>query len=313
MVAIVGVGGGVLLGYIVLASLLLAIGLGLPLTAGRLDWSGEKRRAPADPLVIGYRGDPMMAFGYPFETVRYRTELGDAEAWMIPADPAAPAWAIFVHGIGGLRENGYRLVKPLHEAGLPVMMITYRNDKQAPKSEDRLYSFGLDEWRDLEAAVDWIVAQGAPRVLIVAESMGAAIAGQYLMRGANTDRVAGLALDAPALDFPAVIKASGKRLFVPLTDVVAPAGLWASKLIRRDLREAVSLPAVAKFPGPIFIAHGRQDPLVPFSISEAVVAERPDAIFVATDARKHLMSFETDPVRYRTGLARLVEALRAAA
>jgi acetyl esterase/lipase len=299
-------GFGLVAGYLLLAPLLVVAVLWVMLRAGIVDWSGEKRPAPSDPLVIGYRGDPSHAFGWNFETVRYPTELGDAEAWVVPAAGDQHLWAIWVHGIGGTRENGYRLAKTLHEAGVPVLMITYRNDKAAPSSTDGFYSFGLSEWPDLEAAVTYAVSRGAERVVIVAESIGAAIAGQYLKRAGNTGRVAGLALDAPALDFPAVIHAAGRRYWVPLSRFVAATGLSIWGRVWRDLRKAESLDVVTGFAEPIFLAHGRRDPLVPFSISEQLVQKRPDILLVANDADRHPMSYAADREGYS---AKLVEWL----
>lgn len=296
--------------YLVIAPLVLAGALFGLLTAGLVDWSGAKREAPSDPLTIGYRGDPRAAFGWEFETVRYDTELGAAEAWLVPAAQPSDLWAIWVHGIGGTRENGYRMAKPLHEAGLPVLMIAYRNDSGAPRSDDGLYSFGLGEWRDLEAAVAYAVSRGAERVVIAAESMGGGITGHYLRHGAHTDRIAGLALDAPALDFSAVIAAGGRRYFVPLSDYVSAAGLGLFALVRRDLRQARSLDAVASFDGPIFLAHGERDPLVPFSISEQLVAARPETTFWRTKADRHPMSHEEDRAGYDAALRQWVDGLR---
>lgn len=142
-------------------------------------------------------------------------------------------------------------------------------------------------------------------------SMGAAITGQYLQHGSNTERIAGLALDAPALDFQAVIEAGGKRYWVPLADYVAAAGLELWQFVRRDLREAVSLDAVAAFDGPIFLAHGTRDPLVPFSISERLVAKRPDIRFWKTEADRHPMSFEEDRAGYAAALRAWVEEVKA--
>lgn len=211
-------GVGIVVGYLVLAPVVAVGALWAMLTAGIVPWSPEGPALPTDPLTIGYRGNPQAAFGWEFETVAYPTALGDAAAWVVPGAPDEKLWAIWVHGIGGIRENGYRMVKTLHEAGLPVLMITYRNDGDAPRSDDGLYSFGLSEWPDLQAAVDYAVSRGAGEVVIAAESMGAAITGQYLKRGNNVERVVGLALDAPALDFPAVIYAGGRRYWVPLSD-----------------------------------------------------------------------------------------------
>ena len=143
--------------------------------------------------------------------------------------------------------------------------------------------------------------------------MGGAIAGQYLKRASNTDMVAGLALDAPALDFSAVIKAGGARYRVPLAGYVATAGLWLSSLMRRDLREAVSLDAIAAFKGPIFVSHGRRDPLVPFSISQRLVAMRPDIAFHSPDADEHPQSYKADPAGYAEVFRGWIAAVKAAA
>src|SRR3569833_4460233 len=93
-VLLIGVGGG--------------MALALALTPGFVDWSQSHQPVPKDPLEINYRGDPKTALGLDFETVHYDTELGPAEAWLVPAAAPSRIWAVFVHGIGGLRENGYR-------------------------------------------------------------------------------------------------------------------------------------------------------------------------------------------------------------
>jgi predicted esterase len=305
-------GVGIVVGYLVLAPVITVGALWAMLTAGVVPWSKDGPGLPTDPLTIGYRGDPKAAFGWEFEAVTYPTELGDAAAWAVPGAAGEKLWALWVHGIGGIRENGYRMVKPLHEAGLPVLMITYRNDVGAPRSADGLYSFGLSEWPDLQAAVDYAVSRGAERVVIAAESMGAAITGQYLKRGNNRERVVGLALDAPALDFSSVIYAGGRHYWVPLSDYVATAGLELWRFAWRDVREAVSLDAVVEFPGQVFLAHGTRDPLVPFSISETLVERRPDIMFWKTDADRHPMSFESDREGYAKALAAWLATVRAA-
>ena len=298
------------LAYVPLAGLLLAIGLRLALTAGVVDWSGARKPAPSDPVTLGYRGDPQAAFGYAFETVHYQTPLGAAEAWLVPAKKPSPLWAIFVHGIGGTRENGYRQLRILHEAGVPVLMITYRNDPGAPMSADRLHSFGLAEGPDLAAAVDWALAQGAAKVVLVAESMGAAIAGQYLKRGADTSAIAGLALDAPALDFRTVITAGGRRRYVPFTGAVAAVALWLLRCTGAPLGDADARAAVAGFAGPVFVAHGRHDPLVPFEITEDLVSRRPETEVLVTDARNHLESHAVDEAAYVAGFRKWLDAVR---
>jgi pimeloyl-ACP methyl ester carboxylesterase len=296
--------------YFAVTSAAMIFILGDMLTVGKKDWAGLNQPSPEDPMEVGYRGDPRAALGLDFETVTYATELGDAEAWLIPAATPSTLWAVFVHGIGGLRENGYRMADVFHEAGVPVLMITYRNDRNAPVSTDNLYSFGLAEWRDLEAAVNWVIGRGAQKVIVAGESMGGGVVGQYLKQAADKSRIAGVVLDSPALDFPDVIRAGVEQMNLPFADVVASAGLGASSLLRRDLRGAESIEAVAGYEGPIFLAHGRRDPLVPYRISERLKGLRSDIIFVETDADRHLWSYQADPAGYRAALLKLIEAAR---
>ena len=57
-----------------------------------------------------------------------------------------------MHGINGTPQVGLRLVPTLRRAGLPTLLITYREDLGAPPSPDGFHHMGLTEWRDLKAA-----------------------------------------------------------------------------------------------------------------------------------------------------------------
>lgn len=284
--------------YVPVASLLTAGLIGWLVTAGNVDWNGPVQ---SDPFALGYRGDPRQAFGLPFETVGIPMELGDSPAWLVPAAGAAPGLlAIYVHGIGGLRENGYRQLSVLHEAGLPVLLPTYRNDAGAPQAPNRIYGFGLNEWRDLDLAVTWAGAQGYDRIVLVADSMGGGIAGQFLMHSSQAGRVVAMALDAPALDFPAVAAARVAAHGLPLAETIGEIGSWlASLALGADLTGAVSRAAVAAFPGPLFLVHGSADRLVPVSISDELVAERAGPTTYVRTGADHLLSWQENPERYR--------------
>ncbi|MDC9824798.1 alpha/beta fold hydrolase [Devosia sp. ZB163] len=271
------------------------------LTPGGVDWAGYNNPdPPQDPFELGYRGDPQAALGLPFETVSIDTELGPAEAWFVPAANMDGPWAVYVHGIGGIRENGYRQLAILHEADVPTLMITYRNDRGAPGEERALYSFGMNEWRDVDAAVGWMVDRGAPGIILVAESMGGAIAGQFLMHSEKADKVVALALDAPALDFVELVADKLGARALPFAHTLASAGVAVFDAYRgASLSGAVSLGAVADFPGPLFLAHGATDSLVPVTISDRLAAKRTaPTTYVRTNAQ-HLRSFKENPERYR--------------
>ncbi len=271
------------------------------LIPGSIDWSGGKNPdPPKDPFELGYFGDPQAALGLPFETVHVDTALGPAEAWFVPAANTNGPWAIYVHGVGGTRENGYRQLSILNEAGIPTLMITYRNDSAAPADPNPVYAFGTTEWTDLDAAVSWVLERGAPNVIIAAESMGGAIAGQFLKHSDQADRVVALALDAPALDFNEVVADKLGARALPFARTLARAGIGVFDLYRgARLSEAMSLDTVAEFPGPVFLAHGGGDTLVPVTISDRLVAERAGPVTYLRTEANHLLSYKENPARYR--------------
>lgn len=263
---------------------------------------GAPAEAITDPLVMGYRGDPEQAFGLPFQSVSVNTPGGPAPAWLIP--PAANATpdgtaAIFVHGIGGAREDGYPYLRALHEAGLPVLLITYRNDPEAPRAPDGLRLFGLTEWEDLDAAALWLQARGARKIVLVGASMGGGIVGQFLARSPRADQVSALILDAPALDAQMVLAHITDELKLPLRSLGARLAIPAFALTHgADLAQAAVIPVVAGFDGPVLLFHGAADRIVPPEISFAVLEARDGGTTMLHTAGDHLQSHLVDPERF---------------
>ena len=258
-------------------------------TPGLVNWAGPRR---ADPFALGYRGDPKTGLGLDFETVAVPTELGTGRGrgWC-PAG-GGPLWAIYVHGVGGLRENGFRQLSVLHEAGIPTLMIGYRNDPWGPKGEPPFYGFGLDEWRDLEAAVTWARAAGAERIVLVAESMGAGIAGQFLMRSAEAGRVAALVLDSPALDFAPSSSGFARWAAVPDGSSCRSAIGWRGPCCRSTSRQRSSPRWSATFPVRCSSRMEPRDPLVPVTISRDLVRDAAGRDDLRRDERDALRSWQ---------------------
>lgn len=269
------------------------------LTPGSLEAAMAQAPAPTNPFELGYQGDPAKALGLKFETIALPGELGVNPAWLAPGADGASVWAIYVHGVAGLRENGYRHLSVLHEAGVPTLLISYRNDEGAPPSPDRRYGFGLGEWRDVEAAVAFAESRGAQQIILIGESMGGGIVGQFLSRSPRADAVAAVALDSPALDFPAVIKhLFGKRF--PLIDLVAPVGMEIRAIGGgMNGRDAVTLDVLRDFRGPLFVAHGTGDRVVPVSISDNLVTSRHGAATYLRCGGDHLQCWKENPALYR--------------
>jgi alpha/beta superfamily hydrolase len=293
-----------LVGYLVIAGYFLAHATTGLLRLGPVAAIIATATPPEDPLALGYRGNPMQALSLPFEVVQIETPLGPAEAWLVPAAGPEAGRAIFVHGIAGAREDGYRHLAILHEAGWSVLLMTYRNDPTAPESPEGQYAFGLLEWPDLQAAVAYMSpGPDGPGLLVVAESMGAAVLGQFLARSDLAGRVGAVALDSPAISFSAVVgqlaALGGRPLPGPMSWIALQLVPPLSGL---PMAEAEVSEIFAAFPGPIFIAHGAGDRIVPIAPSQALAAARPDAVTLWTGA-DHLGSHAEDPVAFRAALA----------
>jgi pimeloyl-ACP methyl ester carboxylesterase len=287
--------------YVVGGSWMASRELSGALRVGAPTAQGNGWPTPQGPADIGYVGDPRQAYGYAFDAVGLAGELGVLPAWLVPpasGDLDRP-WAIFVHGIGGRRENGYRFLPMLRDAGYPVLMISYRNDSGAPADPGGFYAFGLTEWRDLDAAVQYARGRGATSVVLVAESMGGSIAGQFLRRSDHAGAVSAIALDAPATDFGATLEDQLEIRGLPLAPVLTRGALWFSGLTMPvRLADAVTLGDFARFGKPLYLSHGFIDSVVPISSSDELVSRRGAATEYLRTRADHIQSWKVDPERY---------------
>jgi len=223
-----------------------------------------------DPIV--YAGDPRQSLGLPFSDVGVQGELGPMPAWLVPG--RRDTWAIVVHGINGTPENGLRITPALHRAGLPALLITYREDLGAPPSPDGLHHMGLTEWRDLEAAARYALGRGARRLVLVGYSMGGAIVAQFMQRSPLAGRVAGLVLDAPALDWREILSFNATEMGLPSFSTL-PVEWAIGARIDADWESLEAVEHAKDFQLPILLFHGTDDGLVPISISDEFAAALP--------------------------------------
>lgn len=298
--------------YLAFLSWFIARATDASLLVGQLAAEYTQLPVPEDPLRPGYRGDPRGALGLDYQDVAIPTELGEAPGWLVGGDADAPFAAIYVHGIAGAREDGYRLLSLLHQAGVPVLLISYRNDPGAPASPDGRYHFGLTEWRDLDAAVSFMRQRGFARQVVVADSMGGAILGQFLKHSDHAGLVAGVALDAPALDLGTVIAGIAAEHWAPLTSVaVRGAGWIMPRLGYFDMAATNIADVFADYPGPLFLAHGWGDTVVPAGTSQQLAARRQGVTVLLQTGAGHLESYHEAPRRYRQAFDAFLSLLRA--
>lgn len=241
-------------------------------------------------------GDPKQALGLPFSSVQIPGELGPMPAWLISG--RSDVWAVVVHGHNGNPEEGLRLAPVLHRAGVPTLLMTYRDDPVAPASPDGHHHLGMTEWRDLGAAARYALAHGARRLVLIGYSIGGEIVTQFMERSPLAPRVAGLVLDAPVLDWRALLEFNATSMGLP-SFAARPVEWITGARVDVDWDRLNALEHTRDFHLPILLFHGEDDDLVPISTSEAFAAALPRWVtfFPAPDAG-HTEAWNVDPALY---------------
>ena len=254
-----------------------------------------------------WAGDPRRTRGLPFDSVEVPGELGPMPAWAIPA--RGDTWAIVVHGINDDPQVGLRIAPALRAAGLPSLLITYREDLGAPPSPDGYHHMGLTEWRDLGAAARYAIAHGARRMVLVGYSMGGSLVTQFMQHSPLASRVDGLVLDAPVLDWKAVLSFGATEMGLPGFSS-APVEWAIGARIDADWDDLDALRHSEDLRLPILLFHGTEDEVVPISTSEDLAAALPRWVtYYHVPEAGHTQSWNVDPARYegrlRAFLARI--------
>jgi len=249
---------------------------------------------------FAFPDDPEVAFGLRHQRVFYSSPLGKMPAWLI--DGSRDQWLILVHG---KREAPPRTalrswpVLPIAaELGLPVLMMSYRNDVGAPQSRDGFHRYGQTEWEDLQGSVEYALAQGAEELILMGYSMGGAIIMSFLYQSTLAERVSGIILDAPMLDGNASLDFRARRSGIPsfvVTFVKAFAGIrfnidWGSfdyLIGATDLRL------------PLLLFHGDADAVVPIETSDALISRwAGELAYLPVRNATHIRSWNLNPSLY---------------
>ena len=253
----------------------------------------------------------------PFTPELIGSAVGPCPAWLFPAG-AGDVWVIQVHGRGTTRAECLRAVPVFHSLGITSLVVSYRNDGDAPRSRAGTYALGATEWRDVDAAVGFARRRGARRVLLMGWSMGGAIALQVSLNSAHRDAIAGLILESPVVDWRIVLDYQARALRVP----AAVSGLaigalrseWATPITRSgsaipfDRLDVVS--RAHELRHPILILHSDDDGFVPSDASHHLVAARPDLVELQVfQVARHTKLWNYDQERWSESIRSWVTAL----
>ncbi len=209
-----------------------------------------------------------------FRDVRFPARDAPLElhGWWVPsaAGIAGPA-VIAVHGLGSCIRDREVLLPAgmLSQLGYSVLMLDLRDHGESSVEDGRMAG-GTEEYRDVMAAVDWLVAQGAEpeRIGVLGASMGAATA---IVAGGQDERVSAVWADTSYADIETrtaeELEARGfPRLFAPAATLVA-------RIVSGDDYAAHTMLGEVTHMGerPVFITHGALDETTVVSHARALI------------------------------------------
>lgn len=269
-------------------------------TARRGWWSGAVYPDPA-------------AVGLPAEDVVIPVDRGEAPAWLVRAGGNARTWAVMVHGRGASRQEALRAVGPALELGLTSLLVSYRNDGLAPSAGDGRYGLGSTEWRDIESAIEYALANGAEEIVLFGWSMGGAICLQTADLSRYRHLIRAMVLDAPVIDWVNVLAHHAQINRIP--SLVGRYGqlMLGHPLGRRltglaapvDLKEMDWVSRAVELRTPTLIIHSVDDEYVPYKPSTLLAERNPEMVtFEPFNQARHTKEWNVDPERWE----RLVKA-----
>jgi alpha-beta hydrolase superfamily lysophospholipase len=257
--------------------------------------------------------------GHPIETVMVETTLGAAPAWVIESAAESTSWVVQVHGRTVKRSETLRAVDAFRNSGRNALLISWRNDGDAPASPDGRYGLGATEWRDVEAGIRFAMGRGATDVVIMGWSMGGSIALQAATESSLRDIVSGIVLESPVVAWGPTLQFQARAMCVPRLVRVAALALLGSRRLHRitgqgapiDFARLDFVRRSGELSVPILLMHSDDDGYVPSAASRALAAARPDIVtFHSWQGARHTRLWNHDPERFEEQIGQWLARLR---
>lgn len=251
--------------------------------------------------------------GFAWSDVSIETDLGPAPAWLIEPEETTDLWMIGVHGRAVRRQEALRAVPVFRKCGFNSLLISYRNDGDAPRSSDHRYALGDTEWRDVESAIAYALAHGAKRVVLMGWSMGGASVLQAITRSRHAACVDGVVLDSPVVDWVTALHFQGVLNRLPRVVQWGALTLLGSRWARLftgqaapiDLRRLDIVARASELTVPILLLHSVDDGFIPATASRALADARPDIVtFEEFVTARHTKLWNYDSSRWNSAISR---------
>ncbi len=235
---------------------------------------------------------------------------GDVQisGWYIP-NPASQRAVVLVHGKDVSRAielfgRFLELARALYQAGFTVLMIDLRGHGL---SGPGVYSFGLNERRDVLGAVDWLLAQGfrPGRIGLLGVSLGSSAC---LGAAAEEPAIGATVSDSGFAEIQPLIRANW-RAEAHLPDIFLPGVLRAAQVINGyNLAASRPVDEVNCIRGALLLIHGLEDRMIPRDHFERLRAAAPRAETWLVPGAIHAGCFGANPAEYIRRVAGFFEA-----
>ncbi|MDQ1207033.1 S9 family peptidase [Microbacterium sp. SORGH_AS_0862] len=278
---------------------------------------GSDARLSAEAAFSGWYFDRPEQLQLPFSSQLIGSAVGPCPAWLFPAEQDTDLWCIQIHGRGTTRAECLRAVPLMRNLGITTLVVSYRNDGEAPRSRTGTYGLGATEWRDVDAAIGFARRNGARRILLMGWSMGGAIALQLALSSAHRDMIAGVVLDSPVIDWRVVLDyQAGLMKLPPTVTKLAISALesdWGTAFTRTGAPIPFDrLDVVARadeLRDPILILHSDDDGFVPSDASHDLRQARPDLVELEVfEVARHTKLWNYDEQRWSARIRDWVRA-----
>ncbi len=203
--------------------------------------------------------------GLAFETTTVRSGDLTLPAWFIPArEGAAGPGVALIHGWESARDRTLPNVAFLHAAGFHCLTIDVRGHGANPAESLPVSAgeFGADALAAFEALID---RPDVTRGAIVGHSMGAIGA---ILAAAADPRVGGVVATSGPADPYRLTRQTFHLANLPIPDPIAYPLAWLTTRVYlrprgHDVADISATTAIARYRGPVLLAHGDADQVVP--------------------------------------------------
>lgn len=254
------------------------------------------------------------AIGLKYESIKLTSADGTVlDAWWIPGAAGGTRTMLVCHGVGANRDDILRFLPFLHDAGYHILTWDWRGHGL---SDWRQVTFGLNEKKDVRAAVDWVLKERGPQAQWLGGfgiSMGAGI---LVQAGPSCPEVKAFVLDSPFASVRTMLPFMLKELpALVRTVAVEMTGVAAYLVVGTSIEGVAPVSYIGQIaPRPIFMSHGTADKVIPWEETRRLEAacRGPVEVWIE-DGIQHTELREYQPARYHARVLAFLEKAASAA